>query len=117
MLLNASRALRLQAIAAESAQASLRDPLAYGPTQQLGAWMRDQGIGAFEYLSARSRDALVQVGVFSPALFQSTPFDQVEISTEISADHTTFLCHDDGKLHRFGRELFMIEGAFPVAAN
>jgi len=79
--------------------------------------MRDQGIGAFEYLSARSRDALVQVGVFTPAVFQSTPFDQVEISTEISADHTTFLCHDDGKLHRFGRELFMIEGAFPVAAN
>ena len=41
MLLNASRGLRLQAIAAEAAQASLRDPLAYGPTQQLGAWMRD----------------------------------------------------------------------------
>ena len=71
--------------------ASLRDPLAYGPTQQLGAWMRDQGIGAFEYLSARSMDALVQVGVFSPEVFQSTRFDQVEISTEISADHTTFL--------------------------
>ncbi len=43
MLLNASRGLRLQAIAAEAAQASLRDPLAYGPTQQLGAWMRYQG--------------------------------------------------------------------------
>jgi hypothetical protein len=41
LLLNASRGLRLQAIAAEAAQASLRDPLAYGPTQQLGAWMRD----------------------------------------------------------------------------
>ena len=117
VLLNASRGLRLQAIAAEAAQASLRDPLAYGPTQQLGAWMRDQGIGAFEYLSARSMDALVRVGVFSPALFQSTRFDQVEISTEISADHTTFLCHDDGKLHRFRRELFLIDGAFPGAAH
>jgi hypothetical protein len=41
VLLNASRGLRLQAIAAEAAQASLRDPLTYGPTQQLGAWMRD----------------------------------------------------------------------------
>jgi len=78
--------------------------------------MRDQGIEAFEYLSARCRDSLVQVGVFSPAVFHSTPFDQVEISTEISADHTTFLCQDDGKLHRFGRELFLIEGAFPGAA-
>ena len=117
MHLNASRGLRLQTIADATAQASLRDPLTYGPTQQLGAWMRDQGIEAFEYLSARSRDALVQVGVFSPALFQSTPFDQVEISTEISAAHTTFLCHDDGKLHRFERELFLIDGAFPGAAD
>jgi hypothetical protein len=61
--LNASRGLQPQAIANSTAQASIRDPLAYGPSQQLGAWMRDQGIGAFEYFS-----------------------------TEISADHTTFLC-------------------------
>ena len=88
MHLNASRGLRLQAIAAEAAQASLRDPLAYGPSQQLGARMRDQGIEAFEYFSA-----------------------------ELTADHTTFLCHDDGKLHRFGRELFLIDGAFPGAAD
>ena len=41
MLLNASRGLRLQAITAEAALANLQDPLAYGPSQQLGAWMRD----------------------------------------------------------------------------
>jgi phosphate-selective porin len=33
-----------------------------------------------------------------------------------SADHTTFLCQDNGKLHRFGREVFLIDGAFPGAA-
>ena len=33
-----------------------------------------------------------------------------------SKDHTTFLCHDDGKLHRFGRELFLIDGGLPGAA-
>jgi len=33
-----------------------------------------------------------------------------------SKDHTSFLCQDDGKLHRFGRELFLIDGAFPGAA-
>ena len=117
VLLNASRGLQLQAITAETAQATLRDPLSYGPTQQLGAWMRDQGIGAFEYLSARSSDSLVQVGVFTPAVFQSTPFDQVEISAELTADHTTFLCHDDGQLHRFPRQLFLIDGSFPGAAH
>jgi hypothetical protein len=74
VLLNASRGLRLQAITAEAAQANLQDPLAYGPSQQLGEWMRDH------------------------------------------RQITTFLCQDNGKLHRFGRELFLIDGAFPGAA-
>ena len=100
VLLNAARGLQLQTIADEGAQAQLRDPVHYGPTQQLGEWMRDQGLEAFEYLSARSRDSLVQVGVLTPAVFQSTPFDQVEITTELTADHVSFLCHDDDQLHR-----------------
>jgi len=57
------------------------------------------------------------VGIFTPAVFQSTPFDPVEISAEISADHTTFLCHDDGRLHRFGHERFLIDGSLPGAAH
>ena len=41
--------------------------------------MGDQGIEAFEYpsarSSARSSDAPVQVGFFTPGVFLSTPFD------------------------------------------
>lgn len=59
----------------------------------------------------------MQVGVFTPAVFQSTAFDQVGISAELRAAQTTFLCHDDDKLHCFGRELFLIDGAFPGAAD
>ena len=70
-------------------------------SQLLWEWMRDQGIEAFEYLSARSSDALVQVGVLTSAVFQSIPFDQVEITTELTADHASFLCHDNGQLHHF----------------
>jgi hypothetical protein len=95
--------------------------------------MRDQGIEAFEYLSARSSDALVQVAVLSPAVFQSTPCDQVEITAEItaeftaeitaefsadlSADYAAFLCHDDGTLHHFLRDPFPIGGQLPGAAH
>jgi hypothetical protein len=91
--------------------------------------MRDQGIEAFEYLSACSSDALVQVAVLSPAVFQSTPCDQVEITAEftaeitaefsadLSADYAAFLCHDDGTLHHFLRELFPIGGQLPGAAH
>lgn len=117
VLLNATRGLKLQAIAAEGAQAILQDPVHYGPTQQLGEWMRDQGLEAFEYLSARSSDSLIQVGVFTAAVFQSTPFDQVEITTELSASHVSFLCHDNDKLHRYPREQFLINGQLPRAAN
>lgn len=117
VLLNVARGLQLQAITDEATQAALRDSFAYGPTQQLGEWMRDQGIEAFEYFSARSSDSLVQVGVFTPSVFQSTPFDQVEITTELTAGHASFLCHDDGGLHRFARELFLIDGQLPRAAH
>jgi hypothetical protein len=117
VLLNASRGLQLQAIADAAVQATLRDPIAYGPTQQLGAWMREHGIEAFEYSSARSSDALVQVAVLTPAVFQSTPFDHVEITAELSADHISFLCHDDGQLHPFPRDLFLIDGQLPRAAS
>jgi hypothetical protein len=116
VLLRTTRGLKLQAIADDAAQAALRDPITYGPTQQLGEWMGDQGIEAFEYPSARSSDWPVQVGVFTPGVFQSTPFDQVEITTELTADHALFLCNDDGSLHRFPRDLFLIGGQFPRAA-
>ncbi len=87
--------------------------------------MRDQGIEAFEYLSACSSDALVQVAVLSPAVFQSTSCDQVEITAEItaefsadlSADYAAFLCHDDGTLHHFLRDPFPIGGQLPGAAH
>ena len=116
VLLDASRGLQLQTIADQAVQATLRDPIAYGPTQELGAWMREHGIEAFEYPSARSSDALVQVGVLTPAVFLSTPFDHVEITAEISADHVSFLCHDDGQLHPFPRDLFLVDGQLPLAA-
>ncbi len=116
VLLQATRGLRLQAIVNEAVQAILRDPIHYGPSQQLGDWMRDQGLEAFEYLSARSGEALVQVGVFTPSAFASTPFDQVEITTELSADHVSFLCHDDGRVHHYPREQFLIDGKLPRAA-
>jgi hypothetical protein len=93
VLLKASRSLQLQAILAPAVQATLRDPIVYGPSQQLGEWMRDHGIEACEYLIARSSKALEHVAVLTPAVFQSTPFDQVEVGTEISADHASFLCH------------------------
>jgi hypothetical protein len=113
VLIHTSRGLKLQTF---PENAALRDPCHYGPTQRLGQWMREAGLEAFEYESARSSEPLVQVGVLTPAAFASTPFDQVDITCEIKPDHVSFLSHDDGTVHHFPRELFLIEGELPQAA-
>ncbi|APD47020.1 MULTISPECIES: RES family NAD+ phosphorylase [unclassified Synechococcus] len=116
VVIQTRRGLQLQAIADVAIQAALRDPIHYESTQLLGGWIRDRGVEVFEYLSARSSEALVQVGVFTPSVFQSTPFDQVDITAEVTADHTSFLCHDDNVLHRYPRARFLINGQLPNAA-
>ncbi len=117
VMLQTSRGRQLQNLADPAVQAALRDPRHHGPTQRLGTWMRAVGIEAFEYLSARTSESLVQVGVFTPAALVSTPFDQVEITGEVNSDHASFLSHDDGTVHRFPRELFLVEGELPRAAE
>ena len=117
VLFETARGLQLQAISDPAAQAVLRDPNHYGPTQLLGTWMRERGIEAFEYLSARSKEPLVHVGIITPEIFRSTPFDQVEITVEVTGEQVSFLCHDDDGLHRYPRELFLIDGQLPLAAR
>jgi hypothetical protein len=116
VLLATRRGRRLQAIEDPQAQAALRHPSHYAPTQQLGTWMRESGIEAFDYLSARSSEPLVQVGVFTPTALRSNPFAQVDLSVEIQSDQASFLCHDDGSLHSFPRQGFLVDGSFPQAA-
>jgi hypothetical protein len=113
VLLGAERGLRLQQIGDPTARALLRHPSRYGPSQALGAWLREGGIEAFEYLSARSTQPLVQVGVFTPAALRSTPFDQVDLTSEIREDQASFLCHDDGRVLRFPRGAFLVDGLLP----
>ncbi|MFM9089750.1 MAG: RES family NAD+ phosphorylase [Cyanobium sp.] len=116
VLLGTRRGRRLQLIEDPQAQAALRHPSHYAPTQQLGTRMGESGIEAFDYLSARSSEPLVQVGVFTPTALRSTPFDQVDLSVEIQSNQASFLCHDDGSLHRFPHEGFLVDGSFPQAA-
>ena len=116
VVIHTNRGLKLQTLPKDAAQPTLRDPRHYGPTQRLGQWMREAGLEAFEYGSARSSEPLVQVGVLTPAALASTPFDQVEITCEIKGDHASFLSHDDGTVHHFPRELFLLEGELPQAA-
>jgi hypothetical protein len=50
--------------------------------QGIGREMREAGIEAFEYYSARSVEDVIQMGAISCCVFTSTPFDQVEVVVE-----------------------------------
>ncbi len=116
VLIATGRGLWLQTLGDGAFQSLLRHPSDYGPTQRIGRQLRQRGIEAFEYHPARSRDPLVQVGVLAEAVFRSTPFDQVEITAEIGGAGVTFLCHDDGRLHGFAIDLFLMQGRLPEPA-
>jgi len=116
VLIGSERSLRHQNLNDLAVQAALRHPSYYGPTQRLGSWMRAGGVEAFEYLSARSQAPLVQVSVFSPSALRSTPFDQLDITAEIRSDQASFLSHDDGQVHKFPRQQFLVDGVLPQAA-
>ena len=116
VLIGSERGRRLQNLNDHAVQAALRHPSHYGHTQRLGSWMRAGGVEAFEYVSARSPAPLVQVSVFSPSALRSTPFDQLNITAEIRSDQASFLSHDDGQVHGFPRQQFLVDGVLPQAA-
>ncbi|MDZ7645617.1 MAG: RES family NAD+ phosphorylase [Woeseiaceae bacterium] len=47
-------------------ESTLRHPVDYGPCQLLGTELRERGIEAITYLSARSRERAMNVALFSP---------------------------------------------------
>lgn len=116
VLIETSHGLRLHELGDGDFQAMLRHPSDYGPTQQIGSQLRMRGIEVFEYHSARTRNPEVQMGVLSETVFRSTPFDQVEITAEISGSRVSFLCHDDGQLHPFQLEPYLVDGRLPDPA-
>ncbi|MEI6616235.1 MAG: hypothetical protein WCL59_06605 [Cyanobium sp. ELA507] len=78
--------------------------------------MREGGVEAFDYRSARSRQHLVQVGLFSPSVLRSNPFDQLDLTAEVRSAQATFLSHDNGQVHALPRQQFLVDGMLPHAA-
>jgi hypothetical protein len=78
--------------------------------------MREGGVEVFKYLSARSRQPLLQVGLFSPSALQSNPLSQVDLTAEIRSDQASFLSHDDGQVHAYLQQDFLVNGVLPQAA-
>jgi len=107
------RGLKLQQHGNRELQAKLRDPIDSHFCQGLGQAMREAGIEAFEYHSARSAEDVVQVGAISCRIFTSTPFDQVEVVLEANRSEVAIRCLDGTTVHHFQRQQFEVNGELP----
>lgn len=111
-----AQGLQLQRQKGVALQRRLRDPMDYSFCQSLGQQMREAGIQAFEYLSARSQEPVVQFAALSCGVFTSTPFDQVEVQQEASREAVGFRCLDDNRVHHFRIDQFLVDGVLPQPA-
>lgn len=112
------RGLRLQSAAFASARAALLDPADYRATQTLGQRMREAGVGAFEYLSARCPEQGLNVGLFTPAAFaEAQPRKQTLWLCETLGDRVSFKCAlGPDQPRTFLREQFLHDGRLPRPA-
>gem|GEM_PF-1182725 len=108
-----ARGLKLQDHDGRGLQARLRDPVDSHFCQGIGRQMREAGIEAFEYHSARSVEDVVQVGAISCCVFTSTPFDQVEVQLEANEHEVSIRCLDDNTVHHFLRQQFEVNRELP----
>jgi hypothetical protein len=96
----------------------LRSKTSYAATQPFGAAMRDAGVEAFRFLSARD-DAGVNIGVFTPRAFdQPRPRGLQTWHSFATRAGVEFSKRDyfERTSYSFAREQFLVRGALPHPA-
>jgi hypothetical protein len=112
------RGLRLQDPPFHAYTQVLRSPAEYSETQALGTAMRGAGVKAFQYLSARDRQAGVNIAIFDPDVF--SPKDRIRRREEWTCTTTParvwFANIATRATHEFPLEHFLVDGVFPDPA-
>jgi hypothetical protein len=79
--------------------------------------MREAGVEAFEYESARDPGHGTNIGLFAPqALASAKPTSRDSWLCETSADRVRFLTRDGNALHEFPVAMFHVDGTLPAPA-
>lgn len=113
-----TRGLQLQAEPCAEQRAALTHRSEYHATQALGSAMREAGIEAFEYPSARCPEGGINVALFTPAAFaEPRPQEMQSWLCETTAEAVTFAQPQSRALHRFAVEIFTVEGKLPWPAG
>lgn len=108
------RGLQLQHPPFAEYAARLAHPGDYGDSQALGAAMREAGIEAFEYPSARDPGHGLNVALFTPAaLAGPRPLFQDAWLCELTAAHVRFNAAHGPEGYDFSVEVFRVNGSLP----
>lgn len=112
-----SRGLRLQQAPFDEHATALLDRRHYGATQALGSAMRDAGIEAFEYRSARDPQQGLNVALFTPAALGSPKPDILdEWLCQTSAERVSYYSRHGGGVREFSLATFQVDGELPLPA-
>lgn len=96
----------------------LTHPSDYGPTQALGRALREAGVDAFEFSSARDPGRGLNVALFAPtALVSRRPLGLQPWLCETRADQVSFSGDGGRILFGFSIVQFLLDGALPRPAD
>ena len=95
----------------------LRHPASYTATQALSRAMREAGIEAFEYHSARDAKKGINIGLYTAnALIVNEPLYKSQWICSTTANNVRFSSRDDSKVYGFNINEFKVDGGLPSAA-
>ncbi len=113
----AAGGLRLQAPPFDAQRTAISDPADYGESQALGTALREAGIDAVEYASARAPGPGINVALFTPAALAATaPTFQEPWLCRTTAEASGFYGRPSTGVTVFPLELFLVAGRLPAPA-
>lgn len=95
----------------------LRDSGSYKHTQALGFAMREAGVEAFEYYSARDAKQGINIALYTTkALIVNEPLYKSQWICSTTANNVRFSSRDDSKVYGFNINEFKVDGLLPLAS-
>lgn len=114
------RGIALEAPPFDVHRATIASPTSYADTQPLGEAMREAGVEAFTWPSARDAEGGVNVGIFTPTVFgRSKPTSLESWHCAASRDRVDVTRSDYFRraTFAFGREQFLVDATLPRAGT
>lgn len=98
-------------------ESQLMDKSSYRETQLLGTLMREKGIAAFEYFSARDINKGINIGLFSHTVFKEKKASSImNVLCATQAEGVEFM-DENSVVYQYDYRDFLDNGSFPKLAD